>query len=224
MISIIIPTKNEADCLKRTLRQARCGLVHEIIVTDNNSTDNTRSIAESLGCRVLKVSGSRGSRLNRAAAMAGGDILLFLHADTLLPAGFAEDICSMLEDTRVIAGAFRLSISAPDRGLNFVCTMANLRSRLLQLPYGDQALFIKRKIFLQEKGFPDMPIMEDYVFVKQLKKKGRIGLCSSSVVTSARRWKKLGIAKTTLVNQLMLIGYHLGISPERLASFYRGRS
>lgn len=224
MISIIIPTKNEADNLKKTLEQTHDALVQEIIVADGGSTDDTLEIAESLGCRTLNISGNRAFRLNHAAGIARSEILLFLHADTLLPANFAADICSLLADPTVIAGAFRLSIAELDAGLSFVCAMANLRSRLLQLPYGDQALFMERNIFLEEKGFPDMPIMEDYALVRQLRKKGRIGLCSSSVLTSARRWKKLGIARTTLVNQLMLWGYHIGVSPELLAAFYRGRS
>jgi hypothetical protein len=98
-----------------------------------------------------------------------------------------------------------------------------VRSRLLSLPYGDQALFISKQAFIKAGGFADLPIMEDFEFIQRIGKLGRIAIAPAAVTTSGRRWQKLGVWQTTLINQLMIAGYYLGISPAKLSKFYRSR-
>jgi rSAM/selenodomain-associated transferase 2 len=152
---------------------------------------------------------------------AAGDTLLFLHADTQLPPDFQNEVERVLSQPRVVAGAFPLSIASAGWGLKLVMWGTQQRSRWLQLPYGDQALFLRRSTFDATGGFPLLPIMEDFVWVRRLQRLGRIALANSPVLTSDRRWKRLGLVRTTIVNQLMILGYGAGVSPHRLARWYR---
>jgi len=224
VISIIIPALNESAVIRPTLAGAHATEVREIILSDGGSTDGTPDIARELGCRVMHVPGGRGCQMNRAASVASGGVLLFLHADTLLPEGFGAEVFRMLREPGVIAGAFRLGVDDTRMSLKAVCVLANLRSSLLQLPYGDQGLFLRHDTFDRLGGFPEIPVMEDYAFVRILRRHGRIGISRRAVSTSARRWRTLGVMRTTVANQLMLLGYHAGVSPERLARFYRDRA
>jgi hypothetical protein len=121
----------------------------------------------------------------------------------------------------VVAGAFRLAIDSRAAGIRFIERMTDLRSRYLQLPYGDQALFMKKSVFEAIGGFADLPIMEDFVLMRRLRRKGKIVILPAAVITSPRRWQHFGILKTWLVNQMIVIAFYLGISPERLARWYR---
>ena len=153
-ISIIIPTLNEEtqisnwQRLQSLMDHRASSLSCEIIIVDGGSSDKTVSLARSLGLQVETCTSGRGAQLNHGARLASGKILLFLHADTELPCGFAKSILHCLSEPATIAGAFRLKIHNGDLLLRFICFCANLRSRLLQLPYGDQALFIRRDDFL----------------------------------------------------------------------------
>jgi len=121
----------------------------------------------------------------------------------------------------VVAGAFRLGIRGPGFSMRLVERMTNLRSRYLQLPYGDQAVFLKKKLFQTVGGFPDLPIMEDFVLMKRLAKLGRIALAPAAVSTSGRRWVRMGIWRTTWINQMVVAAYALGVPPERILRFYQ---
>lgn len=220
-ISIIIPALNEAATIGRTLSRLG-GIDHlEVIVVDGGSTDETAALAESRGAKVIYSEPGKAVQMNAGAASAVGDILLFLHADTLLPGGFSDQIVSALNQKGAAAGAFRLSIDSNAAGLRIIEHVANWRSRLLRLPYGDQALFMKTSLFEEIGGFPDLPIMEDFLLVRHLKRKGKIVIVPAAVVTSPRRWLRLGILKTWLVNQLIVIAYYLGATPQQLTRFYR---
>lgn len=220
-ISIIVPSLNEASNLPGLLHASE--QVKELIVVDGGSKDDTVTVAQALGFKVLQESGAggRGAQLNRGAANASGSILLFLHADTLLPTGFHEAVDRCLENPKTILGAFRLQVKNGARLLRLALICANLRSTILQLPYGDQSLFIRRQDFVDMGGFPEIPIMEDYIFVQQAKKRGKIKTLDEAVITSARRWQRLGVFRTTITNQLVIAGYYLGIKPKNLAAFYR---
>ena len=146
---------------------------------------------------------------------------MFLHADTLLPANFNVQIDSALNQNGVIAGAFRLTIDSTRAAIRFIEAMAYLRSRYLRLPYGDQALFMRKAVFEEIGGFPEMPIMEDFILVRRLKRRGKIVIVPASVKTSPRRWLHLGIFRTWLINQLIVMAFYLGIAPERLSRWYR---
>ena len=221
-ISIVIPTLNEADRLSKTL-----GLLKaqdppiDLWVVDGGSQDQTCQIAAEWGVQILHSDRGRADQLNQGAHHATGDILLFLHADTQLPQHFQSEIQAVLAQEGVVAGAFPLAIENAGWGLEWVAWWTNQRSRWLQLPYGDQALFLKRSQFQAIGNFPLLPIMEDFELVRRLRKQGKIGLAQSPVLTSDRRWRKLGLVRTTLINQLMILGYFAGISPQILATWYR---
>jgi len=121
----------------------------------------------------------------------------------------------------VSAGAFTLGIDSRDRGLRFIERVANWRARFFKMPYGDQALFVSRQLFIEIGGFADYPIMEDFELVRRLKKMGGIVILPESVKTSPRRWQNIGIFKTWLLNQIIVAAYFIGIPPQRLAFWYR---
>ena len=220
-ISIIIPALNEAATIARTLSHLQGVENLEVIVVDGGSIDATAELAESRGAKVIQSNPGKALQMNTGAKAAAGDILVFLHADTLLPKGSSHQIVSALNQNGVAAGAFRLTINSTRAGIRIIERMANLRSRLLQLPYGDQALFLRKVLFKEIGGFPELPIMEDFILIRRLKRKGKIVLLPESVMTSPRRWLHLGIFKTWLINQLIIIAYYLGIAPERLNRWYR---
>ena len=120
----------------------------------------------------------------------------------------------------VAAGAFRLHIDGSARGLWLIESVANWRSRWMRMPYGDQAIFLRACTFHDVGGYPEQPIMEDYELIKCLRQRGRIVTAELSVATSARRWETLGLVRTTVINQLTILGYELGVSPTRLARWY----
>jgi rSAM/selenodomain-associated transferase 2 len=220
-ISIIIPTLDEAASIGRTLASIPDQEGLEVILVDAGSTDGTPELARARGARVVSSTPPRARQMNLGAAAARGDIYLFLHADTLLPDGFADHVRRVSANSSVAAGAFTLKIDSARTGISLVERAANLRSRYLSLPYGDQALFVTARRFWELGGFPLMPIMEDFVFVRRLARTGRIAIVDQPVVTSGRRWEHLGVVRTTLINQLVVLAYHLGIAPETLSRWYR---
>ncbi|MDH4264314.1 MAG: TIGR04283 family arsenosugar biosynthesis glycosyltransferase [Deltaproteobacteria bacterium] len=223
LISIIIPTLNEeeniAACLRGTLNASQV----ERIVVDGGSRDQTMEIARSCGAKVINSPTGRARQMNAGAEMASGDLLLFLHADTLLPEGFDDCVRQVLTQPGVAAGAFEFRLDATSRGLQIIERIANWRSRFLQLPYGDQAIFIRSALFREMGRYPDMPILEDFELVRRLKRKGRIHTASYPAITSARRWMAGGVWKTTLSHQLIVAAYYLGVSPTLIHRF-AGRS
>ncbi len=215
-LSVIIPTLNEERALGPVLDLLRCSGVWEVIVADGESADQTLRVAHSFGATVVNSKPGRGIQMNAGAAAASGNMLLFLHADTLLPAGFQSHVFKTLSNPNVSAGAFRLAIDAPRRSLRLVEKMVHYRSRFLQCPYGDQALFTRADTFEQVGGFPDWPIMEDIDLTRRLRRAGRIEIAPASVVTSARRWLKQGVWRTALKNHACIAAYRLGVSPMRI--------
>ena len=222
LLSIIIPVLNEGAIIEKTLLALQGNSDVEIIVVDGGSVDQTITLANQIGVKVITVSGSgRAAQMNGGAAIAKGDILLFLHADTLLPPNYQEIVKKIIYQQNAIAGAFELAIDGKEQSLRLVETLVKMRSRWFSLPYGDQAIFLTKKVFEDLGGFPELPIMEDFEFVQRLKRQGKIAIAPVSVITSSRRWQKLGVFKTTLINQLIILGYYLGISPTKLKNFYR---
>jgi rSAM/selenodomain-associated transferase 2 len=223
-ISIIIPTLNEESEVERWRElcgHSGDGGAGEIIIVDGGSSDQTVALARGQGFRVESRPPGRGAQLNYGAGLARGKVLLFLHADTRMPPGFAGMIRQCLSETDALAGAFRLAIDQAGPGLKLIELCANLRSRLFQLPYGDQAFFIRRDDFWRLGGFPETPIMEDFLFIRQAGRQGRIVTLPQAVTTSARRWRRLGVLRTTIINQLVLLGFYAGVPLAKLASLYR---
>jgi len=221
-VSVVIPTLNEAEHLPRALKHVAAGEPTEIIVADGGSRDDTVRIAPSQGATVVSSPPNRARQMNAGAAVARGATLLFLHADTLLPATYRDAILIALREPDVVGGAFRFRITDPFPGRWLVESTTNLRSRLWRMPYGDQALFVRRWAFNELGGFPELPIMEDYEFVRRLRRLGRLALLNDAVITSGRRWKRLGFLRTTLINKLVIVGYRCGVPPVKLAALYSG--
>ncbi|ACK71866.1 glycosyl transferase family 2 [Gloeothece citriformis PCC 7424] len=222
LISIIIPVLNEGKKIEKTLVRLGHDLDIEIIVVDGGSQDQTVKIAQDLGVKVISCPVSRrADQMNLGASVATGEILLFLHADTILPDDYKNWVKLTLSQPQIIAGAFQLGIESEQLALRLIEVMVNWRSRFLSLPYGDQAIFVDSGVFQQMGGFADLPIMEDFEWVQRLRRRGKIGIAPVSVLTSDRRWRKLGVFQTTLINQLVILGYYLGVSPDKLATFYR---
>jgi hypothetical protein len=220
-VTVVIPALNEGQNLPATLMPLVNRGDVQIIVVDGGSSDDTCLVAQRHGVQVVRSAPGRGRQMNAGAAEASGDILLFLHADTRLPDDFSAHVRSALAQPEVAAGAFQLKISGPSRGLRCVAWGANLRARFWQLPYGDQAIFVSAATFRQVGGFADIPLMEDIEFIRRVRRHGRIAIAPAAVVTSDRRWQRLGIAKTTGLNGLLLGAYFLGCSPDRLLRWYR---
>jgi len=232
LISVVIPTLNEQENITNTLKQLLGVNGIEIIVADGGSTDRTRDIAREFVVRVVQSQPGRGRQMNAGAAVASGDILLFLHADTILPNGFADEIRALLPDVNhsqrdgqqtAIAGAFRLHIDHESFKYRIIEWGANSRSRWRKCPYGDQAIFIRSDEFYALNGYHNWPLMEEYELVQRVRKRGKITIAKTSVTTSSRRWQYLGALRTTLLNQLIILAYHCGISPHRLVKWYRGK-
>lgn len=226
-LSVIIPALNEEQSISPTLESVRRERPYELIVVDGGSKDGTRAFAERLGAKVITVKPSRARQMNAGAAKATGNVLLFLHADTVLPPGWKDVVSETLNRPGVAAGAFGFRIASRIRGQGLIEWAANQRSGRLQMPYGDQTLFLRRSRFEALGGFANLPIMEDYELVRRLRHHGRIATAEAKALTSARRWIQTGTLRTTLINQLVVAGYHLGVAPAVLARFYRrtrGRS
>jgi len=201
----------------------------QIIIVDGGSVDNTIKVAEifrqntDVEVQILETVRGRAHQMNMGAKSATGEILLFLHADTQLPDRFEKWVRQVLDEPNVIAGAFELKITASVRGLRWVEQGVKWRSHFLQMPYGDQAIFLKASTFWDVGGFRELPLMEDFELVNQLRRRGKIALVPVAVTTSGRRWQKLGVLRTTLINQIIIIAYLLGVSPSRLANWYRSK-
>jgi uncharacterized protein len=225
-LSIIIPVLYEAErirtCLENLLQLA--GDINlEVIVVDGDPKGTTLSHVPSQYPYALKGIQSpkgRGTQMNAGAQIAQGQVLLFLHADTDLPDRALLDILHTCK--QYTGGAFDLAIASPRRSLKLVGKVASWRSRLTRIPYGDQAIFMRKDIFEQVQGYPDIPLMEDVALMQRLKQHGYpIHILSQTVKVSARRWEKEGIVRCTLRNWSLILLYSLGIHPETLACWYR---
>ena len=219
-LSVIVPTLNEERGLRRSLTSIPPDA--EIIVADGRSVDRTRDVAASCGARVVVGRPGRAVQSNSGAEHASGDALLFLHADCMLGPGAMAAIEDALSESRVVGGSFHLRVHPARFALSVTAFGSNLRARLLHLPYGDQALFVRRSVFDELGGYPDIPIMEDVALVRKLKKRGRLCHLGVGVTTTTRHWETLGPLLTTLVNATALVAFLLGMPPSRLAEWYHG--
>jgi rSAM/selenodomain-associated transferase 2 len=218
-LTVVVPTLNEATHLAAALESIPKGV--ELVVSDGGSTDETAAISARYGARIVAGDKGRAVQMNRGAAIARGDVLLFLHADCTLGTNAASAIEAALADDDVVGGSFRMIVRDGGRALRWVAATANARARYLKTPYGDQGLFVRRSDFDALGGFPETPFMEDVGFVRALKRRGKLVCLKEPVTTGTRHWQRLGPLSTTLLNWSMVTLYLLGVPAERLEPHYR---
>lgn len=223
--SIIIPVLHEAygiNPLIDHLYNQHTDRNFEVIVVDGDPDRNTLSAINHKGVIPVSAEKGRGRQMNAGAAIARGEILIFLHADTHLPFNALRQIGSAMEQKRYIGGVFDLGIRSDRLALKIIARLASLRSRLTRIPYGDQAIFMRKDYFNKIGGYREIPLMEDVELLQRVKKMGdKIWIISDRVSTSPRRWEKEGIVCCTLRNWILQGLYLMGVSPHKLAKFYR---
>ena len=220
-LSIIIPVLNEAKCISNCINNLQYlrKLGHEVIVIDGGSDDGTCKLIDNKIDKVLLSSPGRAIQMNLGAQSAEGDVYLFLHADTILPA----DVDGLLRksiQTDLAWGRFDIKLSGRHLLFRIIEYFTNMRSRLTGIATGDQAIFVTRQLFNSTKGFPVIPLMEDVSFSSSLKRVVRPVCLRNKVLTSSRRWEEYGILRTVVKMWSLRFRYALGVSPNKLASEY----
>ncbi len=219
----MIPAWNEEDRIAAAVACARGteSASAEVVVVDGGSQDSTCERALEAGARVVSSKPGRARQLQAGAEATDADAILFLHADTRLPEGHADSIRQALSDPAVVGGAFGFRFEEPGFGLRVVEWGVRMRLRFAQLPYGDQALFVRSSVLDAVGGVPQVAIMEDLDLVRALQKAGRIVLLPEPATTSARRYLRDGIVYSVMRNTLALAARSLGVDRARIAAWYR---
>ncbi len=217
--------RNEADaigpCIAALVDRGAFACA-EVIVVDGDPAASTIRRIRHPAVRAFCAPAGRGIQMNRGAAAARGRILLFLHVDTVLPAGGLPCVLAAMSRRGIAGGAFDLGIDSRNPVYRVIAAAASIRSRIMRIPYGDQAIFIDRGVFFRLGGYRPFPIMEEVDLMGRFKRAGhRLAFIPKRVLTSARRWEKEGIVRGTLRNWALIAAYRLGASPHRLVRFYR---
>lgn len=224
-LSLIIPVWSEAKSINENIQHVReldADGTTEIIVVDGDPEGSTISAITIEGVRTVVAEKGRARQMNRGAALATGDVLLFLHADTLLPSNAFALIQDAMNDKRFVGGAFDLGFNTKRTIFRVTESYVFFRTRLTKIPFGDQAIFIRRDFFEKIGGYRDIPIMEDVELMKRIRKRAdTICIIPAKVRTSVRRYEQEGVLFCTLRNWLLQVSYALGVSPERLMKWYR---
>ncbi len=223
-ISVVIPTLNEAAELPETLRRLRrVPEVHEIIVADGGSGDETLPLAAAAGCLVVNCAAGRGRQLRAGAERATGEVLLFLHADTWVPPEAGRALLACLARPGVVAGGFHKVFRDPPswlvRGARFKCRWRLLVARRVM---ADQGIFLRRETLTRIGGVPDVPLMEEFELCQRLRPLGRLALADATVRTSARKFARLGVLRTYALMWRVTLGYYRGVPLEELRRRYEG--
>jgi rSAM/selenodomain-associated transferase 2 len=225
---VIIPALDEEASIARVIRSCRGAGPCEVIVVDGGSRDRTVEIARGEADAVIAAPRGRAAQMNAGAAVARGEVLLFLHADTLLPGRSVPAVLDALQDPEVIGGAFRVHLAAsPGAGryvrstLGVTGRMIGARAAVSRSYSGDQAIFVQAKAFRAVGGYPEIPLMEDVELSRRMRRAGKTVLLPLRVETLGRRWEAWGPLRTVLFMWRLRIGYLLGRTPSRCAEAYR---
>ena len=218
-VAVVVPTLDEEVALGRHLA-AVLAVADEVVVADGGSRDGTVRIASEHGATIVTGAAGRGPQMNRGAEVSRSDVLLFLHADSVLPAGAIDRIRHAIEEGYE-GGGFLVRFDAQTPLFRLGARLVNLRTRLTGVPLGDQAQFVRRETFEALGGFRDWPILEDLDLGRRLKARGPVAIIDTPVVTSARRYTSNGIARTIANNWWIWLLYFLDVEPEKLAKRYR---
>lgn len=223
-ISVILPVWKEVSIINHTIGNILSSEYRgdmEIIVVDGSAEGETTHAVQNKKVQKIVSEKGRSQQMNAGATIARGGILLFLHADTLLPRNALHAISSIMQKKELVGGAFDLGIDSPRSVFRLIETAASLRSRITRIPYGDQGIFIRKDYFHAIGGFKEIPLMEDVDLMRRIKKAGdKICILPLKVKTSPRRWEKEGIVRCTLRNWALITLYCLGFSPEKLTKLY----
>jgi rSAM/selenodomain-associated transferase 2 len=215
-ISVVIPTFDEASCIAGTVESVVAPGI-EVIVVDGGSRDETRRLARNAGARVLACERGRARQLRMGGEKSTGDVVLFLHADTRLESGWQEAVQQVLSDPECAGGAFAFRFAERGPRERWIEWGVALRVALFRLPYGDQALFVRRSVLERMGGIPIVPIMEDLDLVRAIKRAGRLQILERTATTSSRRYVRGGTLRTVFQHQRALLGWWLGWDRTRLA-------
>ncbi|RAK08630.1 rSAM/selenodomain-associated transferase 2 [Halanaerobium saccharolyticum] len=222
-LSVVIPTLNEEKNIADLIDYLKNEKVKtEIIISDADSSDQTREIAASRGAKVVNSrQGNRGLQLNKGAEIASAPLILFLHADSTLENSALNSLVKkMKRKPDKIGGCFSLKIESEHPLLKFISWSSNLRARYLNLIFGDQGMFIKKEIFKKLGGFPEIELMEDWEFSRKMAEAGELLFLDKKIYTSARRWEEYGVLKTILLMHKIKFLHMLGYSPQKLKKIY----
>jgi rSAM/selenodomain-associated transferase 2 len=223
-LSIIIPTLNEAANIGETLTRLQPMRARgvDVIVVDASSIDTTCEIVAPLADRLLTSERGRAKQMNTGANAATGDALLFLHADSILPANGDELIKEALSNPRFKWGRFDVNIAGTHGMLPVVAWFMNHRSCLTGIATGDQGIFVDRETFVKIGGFPDQPLMEDVAFCSRMLGVSRPNCITTRITTSGRRWEKHGVWRTIFLMWRLRLNYFMGADPVQLHRAYYG--
>jgi rSAM/selenodomain-associated transferase 2 len=222
-VSVVIPAWNEEERIGAAIASAFAAGASEVIVSDGGSSDATLAVAAGAGARTLTSERVRAKQLDAGARAATYESIVFLHADTLLPPGAAHWVERSLAGGACFGG-FRIAFIEGGLRLRYVAFMINARTRLTRAPWGDQAQFTRRDTLLRIGGYGDAPIMEDYELARRMKRVGPVEVLPLTVQTSGRRFLARGVIATSILNWLIVAAWHLGVPPQKLAAWYRGRA
>ncbi len=223
-ISIVVPILNEEEELPGLLESLRpLGSAVEVVFVDGGSPDRSPTILRGAGYRLIECAAGRARQMNVGAQRAGGDVLVFLHADTRLSPSGLEALRAAMSDPRIVGGRFDIAYDTTDWPYPWIARLGNLRSRFTGIFTGDQTIFVRREAFEAAGGFPEIPLMEDVEFSRQLKRLGRVACLHTPVVGSTRKWRREGVWRTVALMWVVRALYALGASSERLHRLYYRR-
>jgi rSAM/selenodomain-associated transferase 2 len=222
-LGVVIPALNAGSNLARSLEglaEAQAVFDLDVLVVDGGSSDDTAAVANAHGARVIDAAKGRGTQLAVGAREVRGDWLLFVHADTVLQQGWADELAAFMATERARAAYFRFALDDDAPGARRIERMVAWRCRVLGLPYGDQGLAIARDLYTAFGGYPDQPLMEDVYLARRLGRSRMVGL-EAAAVTSARRYREGGYWRRPAHNLFCLFLYLMGVPSRAIARIYR---